>query len=38
MKAFQPYLNLDRSVLGARFGMLADKFGVNSMLNCELKK
>ena len=23
---------------GARFGMLTDKFGVNWMLNCELKK
>ncbi len=23
---------------GARFGMLADKFGINWMLNCELPK
>jgi PhnB protein len=29
---------LEDAFWGARFGMLTDKFGINWMLNCELKK
>jgi PhnB protein len=29
---------VDNTFWGARFGMLTDKFGINWMFNCELKK
>jgi uncharacterized glyoxalase superfamily protein PhnB len=43
MRAFQPYLNFDGNTRDAmtfyqKCGMLTDKFGINWMFNCEIRK